>query len=111
MQPRLGVLTETFIEAHHRHLPNTVLSLHGEPFPFRDLPVESKLLLGEVVAGDRRSSRGEEWRLLAPGRSEAEHVAVLQVAQPVRRQRGVGGEDDARLAGPGFGDFLRGDRD
>ena len=33
VQPRLGVLTETFIEAHRRYLPGAVLRLDCDPFP------------------------------------------------------------------------------
>jgi glycosyltransferase involved in cell wall biosynthesis len=33
VQPRLGVLTETFIEAHRRHLPGVVMRLDCDPFP------------------------------------------------------------------------------
>lgn len=33
IQPRLGVLTETFIEAHRLHLPGVVMRLDCDPFP------------------------------------------------------------------------------
>ncbi len=35
-QPRVGLLTETFIEAHVQGLPGPVVRLHGEPFPLWD---------------------------------------------------------------------------
>ena len=45
-QPRLGVLTETFIDAHANGLPGPLVRLHGEPFPIWDgngVPLASPL--------------------------------------------------------------------
>ena len=50
VQPRLGVLTETFIEAHARHLPRPLVRLDCDPYPNHDEGGRPLAVLGRVAS-------------------------------------------------------------
>jgi glycosyltransferase involved in cell wall biosynthesis len=90
IQPGLGVLTETFIEAHHRHLPNPVLRLHGKPFPLHDDAGRPVVALGHrwVHRALARVARAAPERIdYAVSRALPERLRVRGLARSLRRER------------------------
>ena len=90
IQPGLRVLTETFIEAHHRHLPNPVLRLHGEPFPLHDDAGRPLVTLGHrlVHRGLARIAGVAPERVdYAVSRALPERLRVRVLARTLRRKR------------------------
>ena len=72
-----------------------------------DEAISSQLLVGDVEHRHRGAGRSEQRALLpAPG-GQAEHPAVAQITQPLRRHRFVIGEEDRESTRTGLGHLLR----
>jgi colanic acid/amylovoran biosynthesis glycosyltransferase len=90
VQPTLGVLTETFIEAHHRHLPGRLVRLYGKPFPLYDEDRRPLLVLGHPALhrGAARLARVAPERVdFAVARAAPSGLRTRVWARFLRRQR------------------------